>query len=132
MVDFDPDGISIMSTYKHGSLTLSHENANLRCPIIRWLGVKSGDLDFRESTTAAPRAGEEDVKGLLRLTKRDRKKASKMLGQGICEEYGVEQEWRRELQVMLLLNVKVEMEILSQQEGGVEGWVEDRLSEEMS
>ncbi|KAL8920780.1 MAG: hypothetical protein Q9172_004351 [Xanthocarpia lactea] len=133
MVDFDPDGISIMSTYKHGSLTLSHENANLRCPIVRWLGVKSGDLDFRESTTAPPGAsGEEDMKGLLRLTKRDRKKAVKMLGQGICEEYGVEQEWRRELQVMLMLNVKVEMEILSQREGDVEGWVEDRLCEEMS
>ncbi len=132
MVDFDPDGISIMSTYKHGSLTLSHENANLRCPIVRWLGVKSGDLNFGESTTAPPGAGEEDMKGLLRLTKRDRKKAVKMLGRGICEEYGVEQEWRRELQVMLMLNVKVEMEILSQREGGVEGWVEDRLCEEMS
>ncbi|KAL8858563.1 MAG: hypothetical protein Q9178_004857 [Gyalolechia marmorata] len=132
LVDFDPDGISIMSTYKHGSLTLSHENANLRCPIIRWLGVKSGDLDFRESTTGPSGAGEEDIKGLLWLTKRDRKKAVKMLGQEICEEYGVEQEWRRELQVMLMLNLKVEMEILSQRKGGVEGWVEDKLCEEMS
>lgn len=131
MVDFDPDGISIMSTYKHGSINLAHENANLRCPTTRWLGVKSGDLDFRASKTA-PSDDDDDIKGLLKLSRRDRKKAVRMLGQEICEEHGVELEWRRELQVMLMLNVKVEMEILSQRQGGIETWVEDRLCEEMS
>lgn len=132
MVDFDPDGISIMSTYKHGSANLAHQNANLRCPTICWLGVKSGDLDFRASKTGLPADDDDDIKGLLKLSKRDRKKAVRMLGQEICEEHGVEQEWRRELQVMLMWNVKVEMEILSQRQGGIETWVEDRLCEEMS
>ncbi|KAL8644950.1 MAG: hypothetical protein Q9226_007514 [Calogaya cf. arnoldii] len=132
MVDFDPDGISIMSTYKHGSINLSHENANLRCPTIRWLGVRSSDLDFRATTIGLSDDNDDDIKGLLRLSKRDRKKAVKMLSQEICEEHGVEREWRRELQVMLMLNIKVEMEILSQRDGDVETWVEDRLCERMS
>ncbi|KAL8890930.1 MAG: hypothetical protein Q9215_002007 [Flavoplaca cf. flavocitrina] len=120
LVDFDPDGISIMSTYKHGSINLAHENANLRCPTIRWLGVKSGDLDLRAWKTATSDDEGDGIQGLLRLSKRDRKKAVKMLGQEICEELGVERQWRRELQVMLMLNVKVEMEILSQRDGGIE------------
>ncbi|KAL8716033.1 MAG: hypothetical protein Q9225_006282 [Loekoesia sp. 1 TL-2023] len=126
LVDFDPDGIAIMSTYKHGSLTLSHENANLKTPIIRWLGVKSSDLVLDESTSGP---NGEERKGPLKLSIRDRKKAARMLGKEICEEDGAEKGWRRELQVMLMLNVKVEMEVLSEREGGVERWVEERLFE---
>ncbi|KAL8950224.1 MAG: hypothetical protein Q9222_003731 [Ikaeria aurantiellina] len=122
MVDFDPDGISIMSTYKHGSLTMSHEDADLRTPTVRWLGIKSKDLMFK--------APSNDGSGLLRLSIRDRKKAISMLGQENCEEDGVEQEWRKELQLMLMLNMKVEMEVLSEREGGINEWVEDRLLEE--
>ncbi|KAL8824730.1 MAG: hypothetical protein Q9170_008061 [Blastenia crenularia] len=131
LVDFDPDGIAIMSTYKHGSFTLSHENANLKTPTIRWLGVKSGDLSL-DIAKYGPRDTNSEKDGLLRLSRRDRKKAVKMLDREICEEYGAEQGWRRELQVMLMLNMKVEMEILSEEEGGVEGWVEKRLSEELN
>lgn len=42
-------------------------------------------------------------------------------------ENGMEREWRRELQVMLMLNVKAEMELLDEREGGLEDWVEDSL-----
>lgn len=124
LVDFDPDGIAIMSTYKHGSLTLSHENANLKTPIIRWLGVKSQDLRIDKLNSGA---NGDEKKGLLKLSMRDRKKALGMLGKEICEEDGVEKEWRRELQVMLMLNIKVEMEILGDREGGIEEWVEEKL-----
>lgn len=117
-----------MSTYKYGSLTLAHEHANLRTPTVRWLGVKSTDLNLGGSAGGGFDE-EEDRKGLLRLSKRDRKKAVKMLGQEICEEDGDEREWRIELQFMLMLNMKVEMEILSEREGGVQGWVEERLLE---
>ncbi|KAL8932440.1 MAG: hypothetical protein Q9216_006835 [Gyalolechia sp. 2 TL-2023] len=129
LVDFDPDGIAIMYTYKHGSFTLSHENANLRTPTVRWLGVRSRDL-VPGGATRGP--NDEDRKGLLRLSARDRKKAVGILGKDICEEDGMEQEWRRELQVMLMLNTKVEMEILSEREGGVKGWIEENLSEEFN
>ncbi|KAL8983514.1 MAG: hypothetical protein Q9177_004957, partial [Variospora cf. flavescens] len=103
LVDFDPDGIAIMSTYKHGSFTLSHENANLRTPSLRWLGVKSGDFVVNDRD-----GGSDDSErtALLRLSKQDRKKAIKILGRELCNEDGPEHEWRRELQVMLMLNIK--------------------------
>ncbi|KAL8814815.1 MAG: hypothetical protein Q9223_005996 [Gallowayella weberi] len=130
LVDFDPDGIAIMSTYKYGSLTLSHQKANLKTPTVRWLGVKSADVNLDQSKREPSHDDDnENVKGLLRLSKRDRKKAVNMLGQETCEVDGTEQEWRRELQVMLMLNLKVEMEILSDREGGVGGWVENKLLE---
>ncbi|KAL9018675.1 MAG: hypothetical protein Q9185_004046 [Variospora sp. 1 TL-2023] len=129
LVDFDPDGIAIMSTYKHGSFTLSHENANLRTPSLRWLGVKSGDFVVNDRD-----GGSDDSErtGLLRLSKQDRKKAIKILGRELCNEDGPEHEWRRELQVMLMLNIKVEMEILSEWRGGLENWVGARLCERAS
>lgn len=129
LVDFDPDGLAIMSTYKYGSLTLSHANANLKTPTIRWLGVQSQDLALDGAIRGS---NDEERKGLLRLSARDRKKAVGMLGKEICDENGVEQEWRRELQVMLMLNTKMEMEILREREGGVKRWIEESLSREFS
>jgi len=122
-VDFDPDGIAIMSTYKHGSLALSHENADLNVPSIEWLGLRSREL-FNSTTGGMS-------EGLLRLTTRDRKKAMKILEKPLLDEDGEEREWRRELQVMLMLGVKAEMEILADRAGGVCGWVEERLLEEI-
>ena len=89
---------------------------------MRWIGIRSKDVLER-------RNGEE-CKGLLRLSGRDRKKAVKMLEKSEwLKEGGVEGDWRRELQVMLMLGVKAEMEVLGDRVGGVEGWVEERLLE---
>lgn len=110
-----------MSTYKHGSFNLSHENGRLNVPSIQWLGVRSGDLFARD--------GQDEYDGLLRLSARDRKKAADMLKSEVLQEGGKEEEWRRELQVMLMLNVKAEMEILAEREGGVHAWVEEKLLE---
>jgi len=112
-----------MSTYKHGSWTLSHENANLNVPSVRWLGPRSREL--LDGTTEGMSIG------LLQLTMRDRKKAMQMLARPLLDEEGEEKEWRRELQVMLMLGVKAEMEILADRVGGVCGWVEERLLEEI-
>lgn len=110
-----------MSTYKYGSFNLSHENANLNVPSIQWLGMRSRDI---------PACNGNDDKGLLRLSGRDRKRATTMLENSpIFEEHGEEQEWRQELQVMLMLNVKAEMEVLADRDGGVQGYVEERLVE---
>ena len=122
-MDFDPDGIAIMSTYKHGSWTLSHENANLNVPSIRWLGLRSCEL--LSSNTG------EMSEGLLPLSMRDRRKTMKMLEKPLLGDNGAENEWRRELQVMLMIGVKAEMEILADRVGGVSKWVEERLLEEI-
>lgn len=50
-----------------------------------------------------------------------------MLEKEMLGEYGKESEWRRELQVMLMLNVKAEIQILSSGEGGLERWLDAKL-----
>ena len=111
-----------MSTYKYGSLNLSHENAGLNVPSIQWLGIRSRDVLAGN--------GHDEYNGLLRLSARDRKKAVDMLERSeVAQDDRKNEECRRELQVMLMLNVKAEMEILAESEGGVRAWVEKKLLE---
>ncbi|PQE23868.1 meiotic recombination spo11 protein [Rutstroemia sp. NJR-2017a BBW] len=117
-VDFDPDGIGIMSTYKYGSKNLAHESADLSVPSIRWLGVRSADM---------VEAG-ETAEGVMRLTERDRRLAVKMLERDLYRDGGEETEWRRELQVMLVLNRKAEIQILGNG-SALEKWLDRKLQE---
>lgn len=117
LVDFDPDGIGIMSTYKYGSVKLHHENHNLIVPSIKWLGVKSADIVSIESSTTAR---------LLRLSCRDRRISCRMLERPEFQE--VESEWRRELQVMLVLNCKAEIQILSDGGADLRNWLDGKLT----
>lgn len=120
-MDFDPDGMSIMSTYKYGSWRLSHENHHLNVPELQWLGIQSKDLiDSIEKDDHA-------ASGLLALSVRDRKRAKNILEKEELAENGRERKWRREVQVMLMLNMKAEMEILNEREGGMEAWLEKKL-----
>ena len=114
-----------MSTYKYGSFKLSHENAGLNTPSIQWLGIRA------RSVLAGN--GQDAYHGLLTLSVRDRKKAVDMLERmEPLQESGTEEEWRRELQVMLMLNVKAEMEVLAEREGGVKRWVDEKLLESVA
>ncbi|CAI6293212.1 unnamed protein product [Periconia digitata] len=134
LVDFDPDGIAIMSTYKHGSYRLAHEDVShnqgsgLRLPGLQWLGVQShhitngrADRKLAETTTLA------DTQGLMRLTARDRQKAHRMLEWDLCAEGGLEAKWRVELQRMLMLNIKAEMQILDEVAGNLVSWLGSEL-----
>ena len=103
-MDYDPDGLAIMSTYKHGSVSLAHENDTLVAQRIEWLGITSDVIrDIHRDKSQA----------WLRLTPRNRSKAVKMLEKPVCQEE-VEASWRRELQVMLMLNIKAEIQILGE------------------
>jgi meiotic recombination protein SPO11 len=119
LMDFDPDGINILSTYKHGSIALSHENDHLAVDTISWLGISSKDL--REEGNII------QTQGLLKLSSRDRRKASRMLELDPFTEDGREPEWRREIQVMLMLNVKAEIQLLEAQDGGLHTWLAGQL-----
>jgi|SRR5690242_3188022 len=126
LVDLDPDGIAIMSTYKYGSFRLAHEDMASRntqalsLPSMRWLGVKRQHIvqapmeQHSMHTCAVP-----ELHGLMRLTARDRSKAVRMLEWDLCSETGPEQDWRHELQTMLMLNVKAEMQILDELPGSL-------------
>ena len=117
MVDFDPDGIAIFSTYKYGSKTLAHETAHTSLPQIQFLGLRGEHVLSGEATHAD--------QGLLTLTARDRKKARSMLGWQVLEG---DEDLRRELQVMLMLNCKAELQLLDATSDGMSKLLESSLS----
>lgn len=135
-MDYDPDGIAILSTYKHGSYRLAHEeiqssgNNTLQLPAIHWLGVKSDIINQAGAGgNGKDRKDLRELQGCLKLTMRDRKKAVRMLEWDLCMENGEEQEWRHELQTMLMLNVKAEMQILDDVPGGLVQWMGQQLDQ---
>lgn len=116
MVDFDPDGIAILSTYKYGSGNLAHETAHLCLPQVQWLGLRSEHILSGKATHAG--------QGLLTLTARDRRKARKMLEWQVLEEDG---SLKRDLQVMLILNLKAELQLLEASPNGMSTLLESSL-----
>lgn len=120
-MDHDPDGLAILSTYKHGSRALAHENATLVVPGIKWLGLRSEHI-------VQPALSDDlhGSQGLLTMSARDRKAARNMLGRAVFAE-DAEGEWRRELQVMLLLNIKAELQLLDAVPDGLSKLLEKEL-----
>ena len=132
LVDHDPDGIAIMSTYKHGSYRLAHKGTgthgsyNLTLPQLKWIGVHSHQIHGRPSSGSTKSSDSSDHipgRGHLKLTSRDRDKARHMLEWDLCAEDGLETTWRRELQNMLMLNIKAEMQVLDELRGGLPSWL---------
>jgi meiotic recombination protein SPO11 len=124
LVDYDVDGVGILSNYGYGSATMAHEALDLPCPL-RWVGLKSSDVIHAATRDRGGAA-------LMPLSRRDRRRATLMLARRpLCEGADgapQEPEWRRELQVMLLLNVKAEMQLLeSSERGGLGAWVGRRV-----
>lgn len=102
LVDCDPDGLAILKTYKYGSVTLAHENADTVLPSLEWAGISPSMLfrsEVGDSTCSC-------------LSERDRAKATTMLGDDVFGEHGSEPAWRNELQRMMMWNVKAEIQIL--------------------
>ncbi|GAA6014960.1 hypothetical protein JCM11491_002373 [Sporobolomyces phaffii] len=102
LVDCDPHGLEIMSTYVLGSSALSHDASNLTIGRDRaiWIGLKA--------TSDSSNVSRDD---LLLLTPRDRRKALAMLKR---PEFPA--DWKRELEHMLHLNRKAELEAVSSSE----------------
>ncbi|KAI5918868.1 Spo11/DNA topoisomerase VI subunit A [Camillea tinctor] len=143
LVDFDPDGLAIMRTYKCGSLALGHEE-NITLPNLSWLGPKSHDIlgcpscihqgdssqiddEVPLTATAPPRLMEVSSA----LTVGDRKKGVRLLeklvvniDQGNSEEE--EKELVHELQLMLILNIKAEIQAIDEA-GDVTEWLDHSL-----
>jgi meiotic recombination protein SPO11 len=118
-MDFDPDGVAILFTYKHGSVSLAHEGMSLVTPNIRTIGLTRAQVVEMEDT--------HQQQGLILMTTRDRKKASKMLDHELLAEGGKEGAWRLELQVMLVISYKAELQILDSCQGTMSRVLEDQL-----
>ena len=111
LVDLDPDGLGILSTYKWGSLALSHESPSLVVPSLRWLAIKSSQMIEGELNG--------QYSSLMRLSIRDRRRATAMIARNIkSPQANDREELVRELQSMLFLNVKAEIQSV---EEGIDG-----------
>ncbi|CAD0052131.1 unnamed protein product [Aureobasidium pullulans] len=111
LVDYDPDGMAILHTYKHGSKKMSEDNAALIVPTIQRMGLRSRDITDEDHT--------HRNQGLMPLTRRDRHKARKMLEWEQFSDLEEAAQWRRELQVMLMLNLKAEIQIIDSDPSGL-------------
>ncbi|GJE94903.1 DNA topoisomerase IV alpha subunit [Phanerochaete sordida] len=98
LVDCDPYGLDIMSVYKYGSASMTHENESLVAPRVTWGGLRSSDISTLGLTRDA----------MILLTKHDHKKALSILRRD-----NLPRKWKKELQHMLHSHRKAEIEILS-------------------
>lgn len=110
LMDYDPDGIAILSTYKYGSVSLASQNANLVTPKLIWIGISSDIIQLFAAT-----GPQDEGRSHIPLTPRDRRLAIKMLDRPVYETK--ERFWREELQRMLMLNRKAEIQILGSADG---------------
>lgn len=164
LVDYDPHGIAIFRTYKHGSKRLDHEE-NLTVPGLRWLGVQSrhvltdrlnlagngsqastysegssqdsssqGSFAYSQNTEENPtrkrrRLQRTDSNQVLAsLTPGDRKKAVEVMRDiyDNGEADAAAREQFGELQRMLLLNIKAEIQALDDF-GNITDWLTEAL-----
>lgn len=112
LTDFDPDGLAIFNVYKYGSGALDHESRTSLCPHAVRIGLNMDQI----KDMGDPMLQQE----LLPLTARDRRRANLMLTLAKSRDSRQAQH----LQVMLMLNVKVELQILENNGGASIGLLE--------
>ncbi|CAI9787784.1 unnamed protein product [Fraxinus pennsylvanica] len=101
LVDCDPYGIDILSTYRFGSMQMAYDAKFLRIPEIHWLGAFPSDCEKYHLPQQC----------LLSLTAEDKQKVEGMLLRCYLEhEVPL---WRAELQLLLDRGFKFEIEALS-------------------
>ncbi|KAL9682925.1 hypothetical protein QQ045_014737 [Rhodiola kirilowii] len=101
LVDCDPYGFDILTTYRFGSMKMAHDAEFLRIPEIQWLGVFPSES---EKYNIPPQC-------LLPLTAEDSRRT-----EGLLRRCYLQREvpmWRSELELMLQKGVKFEIEALS-------------------
>ena len=146
LVDYDPDGLAIFHTYAYGSASLAHENHALVVPSMEFLGLRAADLSASTNGYYAHFDKAEDElepeAELHALSSRERRRAEKMLersrdcvseetldslGDSAEEDNAGKREMSRELQLMLMLGVKAEIQVLDRRHGGLDLWVRRKL-----
>ncbi|KAJ0161900.1 Meiotic recombination protein rec12 [Colletotrichum tanaceti] len=130
LVDYDYDGIAIMRCYSHGSRGHAHER-NTVVPSMAWLGIKSGDLAPRqeEGSDGSQRPlGPNLFDHSSSITRKDRKSAARLIGEIDEDGTGYDIDCRRELQVMLFLGVKAEIQAVDDA-GDTSGWLDSHMKE---
>ncbi|PHH87376.1 hypothetical protein CDD83_8963 [Cordyceps sp. RAO-2017] len=147
LTDFDPYGLNIFRCYRFGADAIGHESATLN-PGIRWLGIKTRHIHDFAGSSGLPVDGStrlplhhaasrlpisstscRDPTSLL--TPRDRKFAvstlAKVSARGAADDTELER-LRRELQTMLMMNVKAEIQWLDDA-GNLNEWLDESIGE---
>ncbi|RSL89046.1 hypothetical protein CEP51_001384 [Fusarium floridanum] len=147
LVDYDPDGVRILRCYRHGSDRLSHE-ADLDTQAIQWLGIKSDQLiqECADTNSLDPRLFHQSSQStqvsitstacrepISYLGLRERAVAVSALKKlPSFSSSDIETlEIRRELQVMLTLGVKAEIEWLDES-GDLCRWLDNEMGTALS
>lgn len=103
LTDADPHGLEIALCYQSGSLALAHFNKKLACPSLQLKGVSISYVIANLDRLAS---------GMIRLSLRDRTKAREMLSRVWLKDSSFT-GYRKELQRLLFLGCKAELEIFS-------------------
>ncbi|KAJ4725272.1 Spo11/DNA topoisomerase VI, subunit A protein [Melia azedarach] len=101
LVDCDPYGFDILTTYRFGSMQMAYDAKFLRIPVIQWLGAFPSDVEKYSLPQQC----------LLPMTPEDKGKTEAMLLR--CYLHREVPQWRSELELMLQKGVKFEIEALS-------------------
>ncbi|KAF4995184.1 hypothetical protein FGRMN_5322 [Fusarium graminum] len=141
LFDYDPDGIKILRCYRYGSDRLSHE-ADLSTPALQWLGINSTHLlrdyngtshsssYFLSQSSQVPITSTSSRDPVSYLSARERNAATSTLNK--AEHPSVDEfegcEMRRELQLMLMLGLKAEIEWVDEF-GDLCSWLDDEIGE---
>ncbi|KIW29464.1 uncharacterized protein PV07_05278 [Cladophialophora immunda] len=125
LFDWDPDGVGILKCYLYGSRNLAQEHG-CNIPEMRWVGLKAEDVALHQAI------GNPTVP----LSRRDRMAAVGLLAsQEWHDQTGTVlpglQEAVTEVQRMLMLNRKAEIQSLDEGQGGLEDWLTGRLSQQL-
>jgi DNA topoisomerase-6 subunit A len=99
VLDNDPWGYYIYSVIKQGSINLAFESQRMAIPDVRYLGLRSKDLErcsLSQNVTIA-------------LNENDRKRAKQIAG---YPWFAKKREWQREIEKMLKNDFKLEVEAL--------------------
>lgn len=130
LVDFDPHGLRIFRTYKYGSHSLGHED-DTTVAGLKWLGLKSSDFLTCSSSDSSCEPSSQPLEDVLPLTEHDRRVgvcllANIMQSKDILEHENSALEQCREVQVMLMLNVKAEIQAADEY-GDLTEWLDRKL-----
>ncbi|XP_042478988.1 meiotic recombination protein SPO11-1 [Macadamia integrifolia] len=101
LVDCDPYGFDILTTYRFGSMQMAYDAKFMRVTELHWLGAFPSD----SKKYCLPE------RCLLPLTAEDKRRAEGLLQR--CYLQREEPQWRLELEMMLQGGVKFEIEALS-------------------
>jgi DNA topoisomerase-6 subunit A len=118
VLDNDPWGYYIYSVLKQGSINLAFESQRMAIPEVRYLGLRSKDLERCKLSTNVT----------IALNENDRKRAKQIAS---YPWFSKKREWQREIQKMLQNDFKLEVEALISKDISyvTEQYVPERLAE---